>query len=105
MSLPAASQRSLTHRLACMRLGSIQLVRTTTTLHSRTLLAVADSGTVVCFPCSAKFTALIPSGVALALRDTRRFSPVAEGDAGLLNHWYRDIVPNVGSSPSPVSGL
>lgn len=39
----------------------------------------------------AKWVSLVPSGLAMWLKKTRRF---ADSEAGLLGHWYRDTVPN-----------
>ncbi|GAA6061765.1 hypothetical protein JCM10212_000745 [Sporobolomyces blumeae] len=38
-----------------------------------------------------KLSELIPSGLAIALKGTRRF---ATSEEGLLGHWYKDVVPN-----------
>ncbi|GAA6012521.1 hypothetical protein JCM10207_009028 [Rhodosporidiobolus poonsookiae] len=40
---------------------------------------------------------LVPSGKALVLKNTRRFGATAKD---LLNHWYRDVVPNYKDLPS-----
>ncbi|BGP13373.1 D-amino acid oxidase [Rhodosporidiobolus nylandii] len=40
---------------------------------------------------------LIPSGEALALKETRRF---ADSEEGLLEHWYQDLVPNYKHLPA-----
>lgn len=37
-------------------------------------------------------TSLIPSGLAIPLKRTRRY---AADEQGLLKHWYKDVVTNV----------
>ncbi|BGP37327.1 D-amino acid oxidase [Rhodotorula kratochvilovae] len=39
----------------------------------------------------ARWVSLVPAGLAMWLKDTRRY---ADTEAGLLAHWYRDITPN-----------
>lgn len=48
---------------------------------------------------SKQWVDLVPQGLAMWLKGTRRF---AENEADLLGHWYKDIVPNVSS---PRGGL
>jgi hypothetical protein len=40
---------------------------------------------------SEELSKLIPSGLAIALKETRRYG---HDEASLLGHWYKDIVPN-----------
>lgn len=41
---------------------------------------------------SKRLSELIPSGLAIPLKGTRRF---AHSEEQLLGHWYKDVVPNV----------
>ncbi|GJN87983.1 hypothetical protein Rhopal_000938-T1 [Rhodotorula paludigena] len=44
-----------------------------------------------------KWQQLVPSGLAMVLKDTRRF---AQTEQGLLGHWYKNVTPNYRPLPA-----